>query len=223
MQPKVTVPVNPPCEVKFKVKTADCPAVIVWPRAGAARTNPGGMGDTPMPESVTFDGLPAASWVTAMLAVRPPMPLGVNRRFSMQLAPGARTNAVMEQVLLAAREKSAAFAPERATPETFRSAPPVLDTVTEAMALVDPTGVSANARLGVDRLTTGPGEAASTPLPESATERGLPGALSVMTTEAVRAPAAPGVNVTLITQLLEADNWVSAAQVVPGAKAKSAA
>jgi hypothetical protein len=41
----------------------------------------------------------------------------------------------------------------------------------------------------------------SSPVPLSATECGVPGALSAMLTEAVRAPAAVGVNVTEIVQL----------------------
>ena len=55
----------------------------------------------------------------------------------------------------------------------------------------------AKARLVAERLTT-----VAVPVPERLTVCGLPLALSVMLTEAVRLPLAEGVNVTLIVQLL---------------------
>ena len=54
-------------------------------------------------------------------------------------------------------------------------------------------------RLVGERLTT-----AAAPVPERLTVCGLPLALSVMLTEAVRLPLAEGLNVTLIVQLLPA-------------------
>ena len=57
----------------------------------------------------------------------------------------------------------------------------------------------AKARLVAERLTT-----VAVPVPDRLTACGLPLALSVMLTEAVRLPLAAGVNVTLIVQLLPA-------------------
>ena len=55
------------------------------------------------------------------------------------------------------------------------------------------------ARLVAERLAR-----AAVPVPERVTVWGLPLALSVMLTEAVRLPLAEGLNVTLIVQLLPA-------------------
>ena len=54
----------------------------------------------------------------------------------------------------------------------------------------------AKARLVAERLTT-----VAVPVPDRLTACGLPLALSVMLTEAVRLPLAEGLNVTLIVQL----------------------
>ena len=55
--------------------------------------------------------------------------------------------------------------------------------------------------LAPDKLTTG---AVATPVPVSDTLCGLPEALSVMVTEALRLPLAVGSNVTLIVQFAPA-------------------
>src|SRR2546426_8349134 len=61
----------------------------------------------------------------------------------------------------------------------------------------------------------------SIPVPASDTDRGLPGASSVMVTVAVRAPAAGGVNVRLTRQLAPATTVAPFVQEVPAAMAKS--
>jgi hypothetical protein len=79
----------------------------------------------------------------------------------------------------------------------LKAAFPVLLRVTPSAALVVPTFWLPNVRLAGERLI-----AAATPVPVRLTVCGLPAALSEMLTVAVRIPAAVGVNVTLIMQLL---------------------
>jgi len=74
---------------------------------------------------------------------------------------------------------------------------PVLLRVTLCAALVVPTFWLLNVRLAGERLV-----AAAAPVPVRLTICGLPAALSEILTAAVRVPAAVGVNVTLIVQLL---------------------
>ena len=81
----------------------------------------------------------------------------------------------------------------------LKAALPVLLRVRVWAALVVPTDWLAKVRLVGERLTT-----AAAPVPERLTVCGLPLALSVMLTEAVRLPLAEGLNVTLIVQLLPA-------------------
>ena len=73
---------------------------------------------------------------------------------------------------------------------------PVLLRVTVCAVLVTSAGWLPKARLVGERLTT-----AAAPVPERLTVCGLPLALSVMLSEAVRLPLAEGVNVTLILHL----------------------
>src|SRR3989442_1062723 len=63
--------------------------------------------------------------------------------------------------------------------------------------------------------------AGTMPVPASDTDRGLPGASSVMVTVAVRALAAVGVNVRLRRQLAPPTTVAPFVQVVPAAMAKS--
>ena len=83
----------------------------------------------------------------------------------------------------------------------FKVALPVLLRVTVCVVLVVPTGWLPKGRLVGERLTRA---AVGVPLPERLTLCGLPLALSVMLSEAVRLPLAEGVNVTLIVQLAPA-------------------
>jgi len=69
--------------------------------------------------------------------------------------------------------------------------------VTLCAALVVPTFWLLNVRLVGETLVVD-----AAPVPVRLTVCGLPGALSKMLIDAVRAPAAVGVNVTLIVQLL---------------------
>jgi hypothetical protein len=75
---------------------------------------------------------------------------------------------------------------------------PVLVSVTICAALVVFTCWLTNVKLNDDRLTVGAGIAV--PVPLSVIVCGLPVALSVMVTAAVRVPSAVGANVTLMVQ-----------------------
>ena len=81
----------------------------------------------------------------------------------------------------------------------LKAALPVLLRVTVCAVLVTSTAWLPKARLVGERLAT-----AAVPVPERLTICGLPLALSVMLTEAVRLPLAAGLNVTLIVQLAPA-------------------
>ena len=78
----------------------------------------------------------------------------------------------------------------------LRATFPVLLRVTLCAVLVVPTFWLLNVKLVAERLA-----AAAVPVPVRFTVCGLPAALSEILTVAVRAPAAVGVNVTLIVQL----------------------
>ena len=81
----------------------------------------------------------------------------------------------------------------------LKAALPVLLSVTVWAVLVVPTDWLPKARLVGERGSKG-----AVPVPERLTVCGLPLALSVMLTEAVKLPLAAGVNVTLMVQLLPA-------------------
>ena len=78
----------------------------------------------------------------------------------------------------------------------LKAALPVLLRVTVCAALVISTGSLPKARLVGERLAR-----AGVAVPQRPTVCGLPLALSVMLSEAVRLPLAEGVNLTLIVQL----------------------
>ncbi len=80
----------------------------------------------------------------------------------------------------------------------LKAAVPVLLRVTVWAVLVTPTDWLPKARLVGERLATA---AVPVPVPERFTVCGLPLALSVMLTEAVRLPLAVGLKVTLMVQL----------------------
>lgn len=73
---------------------------------------------------------------------------------------------------------------------------PVFESVTLCGGLVKPTLSGPNVRLLGERVTTG-----WTPVPVKLTVRGLSLELLVMASDALREPAAVGVNVTLMVQL----------------------
>jgi len=102
--------------------------------------------------------------------------------------------------------------------EMLREALPVLESVTVWGAVVKPMFSWPKLRPCGERLTAG----ADTPVPVKLSVCGLPVALSVMVSEALREPVADGVNVTLIVQLAPAPTlvwqlfvWAKSPEFVP--------
>jgi len=145
----------------------------------------------PAPDRLAVCGLPLA--LSAMLseAASVPETEGVNHTAIVQLVPAASE---LPHVLVWA--KSLALAPASARLVMLKAALPVLLRVTVCVALLTSTGWVPKARLVGERLTT-----AAVPVPERLAVCGLPLALSVMLTEAVRLPVAAGVKVTVMAQL----------------------
>ena len=160
----------------------------------------------PVPERLTVCGLPLALSVMLTEAVRLPLAAGLNVTLIVQLLPAATE---LPHVLVWA--KSLALLPVRARLVILKAALPVLLRVAICAVLVAPTDWLPKARLVGERPSTGavPVVAVSLPVPERLTLCGLPQALPVMLTEAVRLPLAEGLNVTLIVQ------WAPAATELP--------
>jgi len=145
----------------------------------------------PEPERATDCGLPLALSVMLRVAVRAPLATGVNKTAMVQLLPAAT-----EDPQVSTSEKSPGSVPAKAIPETVKVALPVLLKVTTCEELVVSTATLPKDRLEGEKLV-----AAAVPVPLRLTLCGLPDALSVRVTEAVKAPAAAGLKVTLIVQL----------------------
>ena len=137
-------------------------------------------------------GLPLALSAMLSAAVRGPLAEGVNVTPIVQLAPAATE---LPQVFaISAKSPPSAPAIERLV--ILNTELPPLVTVIVCAVPVMATGWLPNERLAGERLTTG-----ATPVPERLAVWGLPLALSVMLSEAVRLPLAEGVKVTPIVQL----------------------
>src|SRR5438067_1446456 len=128
------------------------------------------------------------------LAVRAPVAEGLKVTVMVQLALTASVLGLSGQVFVWA--KSPALVPVSPTLVMVRGAVPLLVSVTGWPALVVPVGWLPNERLVGERVTAG-----AVPVPLSATVCGLPPALSLMETLALRLPVAPGVKVTLMVQV----------------------
>jgi hypothetical protein len=126
-------------------------------------------------------------------AVRAPLAAGVNDIAIVHVPPAATEE---PQVLFSV--KSAGSAPVTAILVMLKAVLPVLSRVTVWDALAISTDSSPNAKLDGDTLAVVP---VPVPVPERLTLCGLPVALSVRVTAAVRVPLAAGVKVTLIVQL----------------------
>jgi hypothetical protein len=148
----------------------------------------------PVPVRPTLWGLPLALSVTASDAVRVPDADGVNVTYMKQLLPSEK---LPSQLFVSA--KSAEFAPLMLTLEMFSVPFPEFTRLTNCGALVLPVYCWLNVRLEGERVTAG-----DTPNPVRFTLCGLPLALSVTVSDAVRVPDADGVNDTLIVQLFPA-------------------
>src|SRR2546422_30342 len=133
-------------------------------------------GTIPVPASDTDRGLPGASSVMVTVAGRALAAAGVNVRLRRQLAP-TTTVAPFVQVVPAAMAKSPGFEPARAMLVMLRFS--FKDTATTeiyTLSLHDALPIS-KARLVGAKVTAG-----TIPVPASDTDRGLPGASSVMVT-----------------------------------------
>jgi hypothetical protein len=132
------------------------------------------------------------------LAVRLLLVVGVNVTLTVQLAPAAT---LVPQVLVWL--KLPLFVPVIVILVRFSVPVPVLDKVTACAALLVPNNWLLNVSEVGERLTAG-----ATPVPVRLTAWGLPLALSVIVTAALRAPVAVGLNVTLMVQLAAAATLV---------------
>lgn len=149
-------------------------------------------GALPVPVTLTACGLVVALSVIVREAVRVPQDVGANVTLIVQVPPATM---LLLQVLVSA--KSPGLAPANVMLVMDRDAFPVLLRVTDWAALVVLTDWLAKVKLEGERPTTGP-----LPVPLRLIVCGLPAALSVIVTAAVRFPVATGVKVTLIMQLL---------------------
>jgi hypothetical protein len=138
-------------------------------------------------------GEPGASSVIAKFAVRWPEPIGWKTSEIVQL-PAGGTGAGQLLVKL----NSEALGPPRVTDETWRGAFPELMTVSVCTAPDVPCVIAGNEGVAGERVTPGP---IVTPVPLKARVCGLPGASSVIMTDAERTPEERGVNVTITAQV----------------------
>jgi len=142
----------------------------------------------PVPERLRDWGLPPALSVMLTEAERLPLVVGSKVTLIVQLPPAATE---VPQVLVCA--KSPVLAPVSAMLETLSAAVPLLVRVAVSVPLVVLTASLPKARLVGERPA-----ATVVPVPERLRDWGLPVALSVMLTEAVRLPLVVGSKVTLI-------------------------
>jgi len=159
--------------------------------AGAVLVEP------PVPDRGIVWGLFGALSLRVTVPVRVPAAVGVNFTLMVQLAPAATE---LPQVPSPPNAKSPLITKLLLN---VRVELPVLVSVENCTALVVPTAWLPNASEAGERLATGPVDVEA-PVPGRVVVCGLPVALSVTATVAVRVPEAAGVNVTLIVQLTPA-------------------
>jgi hypothetical protein len=169
---------------------------------------------TPVPVSGTLCGLPPALSLMLRVAERAPFADGVKVTLMMQLAVAARVLGLSGQVEVSA--KSAAFAPFTVMPLIVSAAAPLFVRVIVCAELVAPIfWLPKLSEVGLS-VTAG---AETTPVPLRGTLCGLPAALSLILTLALRAPEADGEKVTPIVQLAPAASVLGdSGQVVVSAK-----
>lgn len=150
----------------------------------------------PVPDRLTVCGLPPPLSVIESVPLRLPLACGVNVTLIVQNFPAPN---VVPQLFVST--KSPAFLPVIPTFVMLRLVLPLLVIVTGSGPSVVPTFWLPKFRVVLERLTT-------VPVPVSETVCGLPAALSVIETEAVRMPFAVGLKVTLMLQLAPAATLV---------------
>jgi hypothetical protein len=154
-----------------------------------------------VPVKATVVGLFVALLVTTTEAVRAPAADGLKVIVTWQLAPTARLLGQLSLVGV----KSPLLVPVIVPLASVSAAAPLLVNVSVSGALVVPTAWFPNdSGLGVI-VRTGP---PATPDPVRLTVWGLPVALSVMLTDAVRDPVEVGLNVTLMVHFAPAPTLV---------------
>src|SRR2546425_2232068 len=132
--------------------------------------------------------LPRRWWVWPPPRFLKPVAVGLKVTVMVQLAPAVR---LLPQLLVWAKSPLAAML------AMFNTAVPLLVSVDVWDGLVVPMSRVPKIRLLLDRVMTG----ARIPAPVTATDCGLPGALSVMVIDPLREPAAVGGNATVMMQL----------------------
>ena len=157
----------------------------------------GAVAAAPVPDKVTTWGEPVALSAIESEAVRAPAAVGLNSTDIVQLAAAARD---VVQVFAEMR-KELALVPVKVSEVRARAAVPEFLMVTTWAAVIDPTVVEAKVRVVGVSVTAG---VAAAPVPDRVTTCGEPVALSAIESEAVRAPAAVGLNSTETVQLAAA-------------------
>lgn len=171
-------------------------------------------GAIPVPLNVTLCVVTVELSVTVRVADLVPRARGLKVTDIAQLPPAAT---LVPQVLVCA--KSAALVPPKAIELIVRGARPLLDSVTVCEMLVVFTSWLVKTNDGGSSAAFG-----TVPVPVSAIDCWLAGATTATSTDAVRAPGAVGVKLTVMLQLAPAAT-VTIGNVVPHVcvKAKSAA
>jgi hypothetical protein len=173
---------------------AELVVLMGWPLKFNGEVENPTAGSVPVPVKATVWGLKGALSVKLSVAPLPPVAVGVNVTWTVQVLFGATDAPVQVSELLA---KSPGSTPPTATDEMLRLAAPVLVTVSVIAELIVPTGSLGKFKLGAEKPTKG-----CVPVPPKVTAWGLPEALSVKLREALRFPVAEGVKVTLTVQVL---------------------
>src|SRR5579871_4585796 len=212
-----------PVLVSVTVRAALFAPTVTLPKAtgfGAPLT-PGAatVAVTPVPLNATCAGEPEAFDAISRLAARLPSAPGVNVSETVQLALIC-SEVPLWQLPPDPSANSVAFVPLTASPLSMRAAVPELVTVSVFAVLTLLSGWLPKPSVVADRLTAG--AAAALPVPLKLMVPGLPVALWAMVIEALRAPAACGVNTAEIEHELPAATELPAPQLPPPlASAKS--
>ena len=145
----------------------------------------------PVPERATLCGLPGALSLTLTFALRLPVAVGLKLAVIVHVAFTASDAGQSFDCA-----KSLGFVPVSVTPLIVSGAVPLFRSVEVCAALVEPTICEPKARLAGVNATP-----EAVPVPVRSTLCGLPGALSVTATLALRLPVAVGANATLIVHV----------------------
>lgn len=149
-----------------------------------------------MPDKPAEELPPAALWLTLSVAERAPAALGVKPTTIVQLAPGTMLALAVQVPPLTENSVLAVV-----MPDSTSGALPVLPTVSVCVAVAVPTVEEPKFKVVGVNCATGALMTTAVPVPDKPTVALPPDALWLTVSVAERAPAALGVNVTLIAQL----------------------